>query len=72
MIARDINTSAVYVAVFMEPTSAEVCELSKLGAFLDWVGIPEVHAPAIRRESFSMFAAKETGAASVIVRLPPD
>ena len=56
-ISRDIHTSAVYVAVFMEPTSAEVCELSKLGVFLDWVGVPEANAPAIRKEWFSMFGA---------------
>ena len=48
-ISRDIHTIAVYVAVLMEPTSAEVCELSKLGALLKWVGVPEVNAPAIRK-----------------------
>ena len=71
-ISRDIHTVAVYAAVFMEPTSAELCELSKPGALLKRVGVPEANAPAIRKEWFSMFGANETGAASVIVRLPPD
>ena len=55
----------------MEPASAELCELSKPSALLKWVGVPEVNALAIRKEWFSMFGANETGAASVIVRLPP-
>ena len=71
-ISRDIHTVAVYVAVLMELASAELCELSKPGALLKWVGVPEANAPAIRKEWFSMFGASETGAASVIVRLPPD
>ena len=71
-ISRDIHTVAVYVVVFMEPTSAELCELSKLDALLKWVGVPEANALAIRKEWFSMFGANETGAASVSVRLPPD
>ena len=45
-ISRDIHTVAVYVAVLMEPTSAELCELSKPGALLKWVGVPEATAPA--------------------------
>ena len=32
----------------------------------------EANAAAIRKEWFSMFVANETGAASVIVWLPPD
>ena len=71
-ISGDIHTVEVYVAVLMEPTSAELCELSKPGALLKWVGVPEANAPAIRKEWFSMFGANETGTASVIVRLPPD
>ena len=66
------HTVAVYVDVLMEPMSAELCELSKPGALLKWVGVPEANAPAIRKEWFSMFGANETGAASVVVRLPPD
>ena len=71
-ISRDIHTVAVYVTVLMEPTSAGLCELLKPGALLKWVGVPEANAPAIRKEWFSMFGASETGAASVIFRLPPD
>ena len=71
-ISRDIHTVVVYVVVLMEPTSAQLCELSKLGALLTWVGVPEANALAIRKEWFSMFGANETGAASVSVRLPPD
>ena len=70
-ISRDIHAVAVFVVVLMEPTSAELCGLSKLGALLTWVGVPEANALAIRKEWFSMFGANETGAASVIVRLPP-
>ena len=61
-----------FVAVLMEPTSTELCELSMLGTLRTWVGVPEANALAIRKEWFSMFGANETGAASVIVRLPPD
>ena len=71
-ISRDIHTVADHVVVLMEPTSAELCELSKLGALLKWVGVLEANALAIRKEWFSMFGANETGAASVIVWLPPD
>ena len=38
--------------------SAELCELSKLGALLKWVGVFEANAPAIRKEWFSMYGAK--------------
>ena len=69
--SRDIHTVAVHVVVLMEPTSAELCKLSKLGALLKWVGVPEANAPAIRKEWFSMYGANETAAASVSVRLPP-
>ena len=62
---------AVYVVVFMEPTSTDFCELSMLGTLLTCVGVLEANALAIRKEWFSMFGANETGAASVIVRLPP-
>ena len=63
-----MHTVAVYAIVLMEPTSAELCELAKLGALLKWVGVPEANALAIRKEWFSMFGDNETGAASVIVR----
>ena len=66
------HTVADHAVVFMEPTPAELCELSKLGALLKWVGVPAANALAIRKEWFSMFGANETGAASVIVWLPPD
>ena len=56
----------------MEPTSAELCELPKLGALLKRVGVLAANALAIRKEWFSMFATSETGAASVTVWLPPD
>ena len=46
-ISRDIHTVAVYVVVLMEHTSAELCELSKLGALLKWVGVPEASALAV-------------------------
>ena len=71
-ISRDIHTVADHVVVFMGPTPAELCELSKLRGLLIWVGVPAANALAIRKEWFSMFGANETGAASVIVWLPPD
>ena len=71
-MSRDIHIVAVHVVVFMEPTSTDFCELSMLGTLLTWVGVLEANALAIRKEWFSMFGANETGAASVIVRLPPD
>ena len=70
-ISRDIHTVVDHVVVLMEPTSAELCELSKLGALLKWVGVLEANALAIRKEWFSMYGANETAAASVIVWLPP-
>ena len=51
--------------VVMEPASDELCELSKLDALLDWVGISDVIVLTIRKEWFLLF-----GATSVIVRLP--